>query len=58
MTNVKMVRLLLEKGAKPDARDQDNKTPLDWCHDESKGQNAAEIEKLFREYHAQNHKTN
>jgi ankyrin repeat protein len=55
LTNVKMVRLLLEKGAKPDARDQDNKTPLDCCH-ESKSTNAAEIEKVFREHHAQKNK--
>jgi ankyrin repeat protein len=53
--NVKIARLLLENGAKPDARDKDDKTPLDWCH-ESRAKNAAAIEKVFREHHAQNHK--
>jgi ankyrin repeat protein len=51
LRNVKIARFLLEKGAKPDARDKDNKTPLDWCR-ESKSENAAEIEKVFREHHA------
>ena len=47
--NVKVARLLLEKGAKPDARDKDNKTPLDWCRQGNPTQ-AAEIDKIFREH--------
>jgi ankyrin repeat protein len=55
LRNVKMARLLLEKGANPDARDKDNQTPLDWCH-ASNRKNTAEMVKVFREHHARNDK--
>lgn len=46
---VKIVRLLFESGANPTPRDKNGQTPLDWCRELNR-QNAAETEKLLREY--------
>lgn len=49
LTNVRMAKLLLDNGALIDPMDNNGETPLDWCR-ELNWTNAAEIEKVFREY--------
>jgi ankyrin repeat protein len=44
--NLTLVQLLLENGAKPDARDREGKTPWDWSR-ELNWSNAAEVQKLL-----------
>jgi len=50
MTNVKVIRLLLENGAKSEAQDADGATPLDWSYEPH------EVEKVLREYRRANEK--